>query len=341
MNLKEILFSLADTDGVSGDEKNACEIALGYLKKYTDNAYIRNNCVIGHIGERSENKPHVLIDAHIDQIGMICSYITDDGFIKVGNLGGLDRRILAAQQVIIHGKQDIKGVISSVPPHLSDGGKEVPKMSDIMIDTGFSSREELEKIVSLGDTISFDTKCRELLNGRISGHSLDDRCGVASILRMLDMLKDEFDSLGCSLTILFSSQEELGERGAATAVYEINPDIAIAVDVSFAVTADESAEKCGEMGGGCMIGIAPVLDRQLSDTFIDIAKEKNIPYQIEVMNGETGTNADRFSISRCGVKAVTCSIPLKYMHTPAEEIDIEDVENTALLMAEYIRRCGK
>ncbi|MGN0607468.1 MAG: M42 family metallopeptidase [Oscillospiraceae bacterium] len=340
MKLKDILISLADVRGVSGDEHNACELALGYLKEFTDNAYIKNNCVIGHIGERSENKPHVLIDAHIDQIGMICSYITDDGFIKVGNLGGLDRRILAAQQVVIHGRKDIKGIISSVPPHLSDDEKKVPEMSDIIIDTGYS-KKQLEEIVSQGDTISFDTKCRELLNNRISGHSLDDRCGVASILYMLELLKDEFDKLGCSMTILFSSQEELGERGAATAVYEINPDIAIAVDVSFAVTADESEEKCGFMGKGCMIGIAPVLDRQLSDTFINIAKEKNIPYQIEIMNGETGTNADRFSISRCGVRAVTCSIPLKYMHTPAEEIEISDVENTALLMAEYIRRCGK
>lgn len=340
MDLKKVLFSLANTDGVSGNEKNAAETALEFLKNYTDNAYIKNGSVIGHIGERSENKPHILIDAHIDQIGMVCSYITNDGFIKVGNLGGLDRRILAAQQVIIHGKKDIDGIICSTPPHLSDGDKKVPKMTDFSVDTGYS-KKQLEEIVSLGDTISFSPQCRELLNNRISGKSLDDRCGVASILYMLELLKDDNDKLPCSITVLFSSQEELGERGAKTVAYEVNPDIAIAVDVSFALTADESEEKCGTMGKGCMIGIAPVLDRKISDELISIAKEKNIPYQIEIMNGSTGTNADQFSVTRCGVKSVTCSIPLKYMHTPAEEIEMTDIENTALLLAEYIRRADK
>lgn len=340
MNLKKLVFSLADADGVSGSEKNAAETALGFIKQYSDDACIKNNSVICNIGKRSENKPHVLIDAHIDQIGMVCSYITDDGFIKVGNLGGLDRRILAAQQVTIHGKKDICGIICSVPPHLSDGEKKVPAMSDIIIDTGFS-KNQLEETVSLGDAISFSPKCRNLLNSRISGKSLDDRCGVAAVIRMLDILKDDFDKLPCSLTVLFSSQEELGERGAAVAVYEINPDIAVAVDVSFALTADDSREKCGIMGKGCMIGFAPVLDRQLSESLVKIAEDMKIPYQTEVMNGSTGTNADRFSVSRCGVRTATCSIPLKYMHTPAEETDIDDIENTALLLAEFIRRCGK
>ncbi len=340
MNLKKVLFSLADADGVSGNEENAVSVAVGFLKEYTGDISVKNNCVVGNIGKRCENKPHVLIDAHIDQIGMVCSCITDDGFIKVSNLGGLDRRILSAQQVVIHGKKDIKGIVSSIPPHLSDGGKKVPEMSDIIIDTGYS-KEKLQEIVSLGDAVSFDTKCRELVNGRVSGHSLDDRSGIVSILYMLDMLKDEFDNLPCSLTVLFSSQEELGERGAKISVYDINPDIAIAVDVSFAKTADESAEKCGIMGKGCMIGIAPVLDRNIFDTLIKIAEENNIPYQTEVMNGTTGTNADRFSVSKCGIRTAVCSIPLKYMHTPAEEIQISDIENTALLMAEYLRRCIK
>ncbi len=337
MDLKNIIFTLANADGVSGNERNVCDKAVEMLKNYTDDCYIKNNCVIANIGERCENKPHILIDAHIDQIGMICSYITDDGFIKVSNLGGLDRRILQAQQVLIHGKETVKGIICSTPPHLSDGDEKVPEMTDISIDTGFS-KAELEKIVSLGDTISFSPQCRELLNGRISGKSLDDRVGVASIIYMLELLKDELKNLNCSFTVLFSSQEELGERGAMTACYEINPDYAIAVDVSFALTADDSEEKCGKMGKGCMIGIAPTLDKEFSDTLINIAKEKEIPYQIEVMNGQTGTNADRFSVSRAGVKTVTCSIPLKYMHTPVEEIQLSDVENTAELLAEYLRR---
>lgn len=336
MDLKKIIFSLVSADGVSGNEKNAAETALELLKKYTDNAFIKNGNVIGHIGERSEGKPHILVDAHIDQIGMICSYISDDGFIKAGNIGGLDRRILAAQQVTVHGRENIAGIICSVPPHLSDGESKVPSMGEFSIDTGYS-KEELEKIVSVGDTISFASGFRELVNNRICGHSLDDRCGVAAILYMLELLKNE--NPPCSLTILFSSQEEVGERGAVIAVNEINPDIAIAVDVSFALSAGESEEKCGKTGGGCMIGIAPVLDRKISSELIAIAEDKEIPYQIEVMGGTTGTNADRFSIAGNGVRTVTCSIPLRYMHTPAEVIEISDVENTAVLLAEYIRRC--
>ena len=149
------------------------------------------------------------------------------------------------------------------------------------------------------------------------------------------MLKGE--ELNCSYTIMFSSQEEVGERGAKIGVYDIDPDIAIAVDVSFALTADDSEIKCGKLGKGAMIGFAPTLDRELSNSIKDIAEKNEIPYQLEIMNGETGTNADRFSVNAGGVRAVTLSIPLKYMHTPVEVISVSDVQNTALLIAEYLR----
>ncbi|MEG0614583.1 MAG: M20/M25/M40 family metallo-hydrolase [Oscillospiraceae bacterium] len=339
MDVENIIKCLADEVGVSGEEKNAAELALEYLSKYTTDAYIKNGSVVGNFGERSSSKPHILLDAHIDQIGFIVSYITEDGFVKVGNCGGIDRRLLLAQQVVISGKSDIFGIITSTPPHLADGKeKKVIEISDIFIDTGMP-KKDLEKIVNLGDKITFSTKCEHLLNNKITGKALDDRCGVAAILYAIDLLQKE--PLNCTFSALFSTQEEVGERGARIAAYEIEPDFAIAVDVSFALTADDEEFKCGKLAKGGMIGIAPSLDRDFSDKMIACAKSQNIPYQIEVMNGQTGTNADVFSVTKCGVKAVTLSIPLKYMHTPVEVIDINDVKNVGEIIAACLKSFGE
>lgn len=335
MKLESILKTLSQETGVSGEEEKVQEIALSYLKKYTDDAYIHQGGVIGNIGKRESGKPHILIDAHIDQVGLIVTDFTDDGFIKVANCGGIDRRLVCAQQVTVHGKKDIPGVITSIPPHLSDKEATVPEISDVFIDTGYK-KENLEEIVSRGDKVTFKSDFEPLLNGKYAGTAFDDRCAITAILYALD--KIDIDELKCSVSILFSTQEELGERGAKIAAYEINPDIAIAVDVSFGYTSDEDIEKCGKLGEGCMIGIAPSLDKTLSKEFIEIAKTSKILYQTEVMSGSTGTNADQFSVTKCGVKTITLSIPLRYMHTPVEVIDIQDVKNTGKLIAEYLRR---
>ncbi|MBQ6180952.1 MAG: M20/M25/M40 family metallo-hydrolase [Ruminococcus sp.] len=334
MDLKETIKVLAETAGPSGNEDAAAELALGMLKEYCPEAEIKNGNVIGRFGQFSDEKPSLVLDAHIDQIGMIVTYITDEGFIRMGNLGGIDRRLLPAQPVVIHGSRDIKGVICSVPPHLNKGDSEVLSFDNAAVDTGMS-KVELEKIVSAGDSITFDVKCRDLMGSRITGGALDDRCGVAAILRTLDMLKGQETAF--NVTVIFSTQEELGERGAKIGAFEIDPDIAIAVDVSFAYANGENAENCGYLGKGPMIGISPSLSREISDSLISAAKSSDIPYQIEVMSGMTSTNADRYSVNRCGAKTCTVSIPLRNMHTPVEVIDTADVELTAQLIAEYIK----
>jgi tetrahedral aminopeptidase len=190
MDLKELLFGLTDTDGVSGAEENAGEFALARLRSYTDDAYIDSfGSVVGRIGKHSPDKPTLLLDAHIDEIGMIVTFIDEKGFVKVGNCGGLDRRLLLAQQVLIHGRQPVPGVICSKPPHLltDEEKKKAPEVTDIAIDTGFS-KAQLEERISLGDRITFHAVNRELLNGRVSGKSFDDRSGVAAILMALDLL---------------------------------------------------------------------------------------------------------------------------------------------------------
>ena len=333
--LAELIIRIADSEGVSGNETETALLCKSELLRYTNKAEIKNGNVIAHFGERSEKKPHVLLDAHLDRVGMIVTSITEEGFVKADCIGGLDRRIFPAQRVMIHGKENIEGVICTLPPHLKKDSSVMEK-DQIYIDP-ISDREIVSEKISLGDPISFDSPCTELLNGRICGAGLDDRCGIAAILKAVDSLNGEYDSLPYTFTVMFSAQEELGERGACIGAFDIDPDISIAVDVSFALCGGEDPKKCGEFAKGCMIGIAPSLDRGLSKWFINHAKANESPYQLEVMNGTTGTNADRFSVNKRGSKAVTLSIPLRYMHTPAEVIDIADCENTAELIAAFLK----
>lgn len=338
MDIKNTLFSLSDSFGVSGEEFNAGNKAMGFLKEICPEAVAEIDdfgSVVAFIGERDENKETILLDAHIDQIGLIVTYIDDKGFIKVANCGGVDRRLLLAQTVTVWGKTPIKGVVSTLPPHVQVGEKSSPKIEDIVIDTGFT-KEKLEEIVSLGDKITLDSEKAQLLNDRVTAKAIDDRSGIVAILRAIELLLNKGTKY--NIAVCFSSQEELGERGAKIAAYNINPDLAIAVDVSFATTPDSQKHKCGEMGKGVMIGISPTLNKKMSMDMISLAKKNNIPCQLEVMEGETGTNADRIGETRKGVRAVTLSIPIRYMHTPVETIEISDIENTAQLIAAYIRK---
>ena len=334
LELKNVIFDLSSADGVSGEESCAAQYALKYLKNYTDDCFIKNGNVIGNFGNRKNGTPHILIDSHIDQVGLIVTNIYESGFIGFSNVGGIDRRLLPAQQVCIHGKKKLAGVVCSTPPHLSGSDNKINKIEDFYIDTGMSF-EAVSNIVEPGDRITFASMPKELLNDRITGPALDDRSGVASILYALELLRNQ--KYECSFSVTFSAQEELGERGAKIAAFDIDPDIALAVDVSFAYCLGDREYECGKMGQGPMIGISPSLSREISDKLIEISKNENIPYQLEVMNGLTSTNADQFSVNRTGCKACKVSIPLNYMHTPSEIIQIDDVENTGRLIAAYIR----
>lgn len=335
MDIKEILSDLSQANGVSGSEGNAVEVALNILRNYTENCYIdKSGNVIGEFGERRTDRPYLMIDSHIDQVGLVVTSITKSGFIRFSNVGGIDRRLLPAQSVIIHGRKKLKGTVCSVPPHLSGADKnKVLKIEDMAIDVGLDY-EETKSLISPGDVISFDTCFRELLNNEVTGCALDDRCGAAAVLYALELLKDNETP---SFTVVFSVQEELGERGAKTAAFNIDPDIALAVDVSFAYTQGDCEYKCGKLGMGPMIGISPSLSRALSEKLISVCRDQEIPYQTEIMNNLTSTNADQFSVNKSGCIAGTVSIPLKYMHTPSEIIKIDDLEYTGRLLAEFIK----
>ena len=339
MEVKKVLFDLASQIGVAGDEFAASQCACDYLRVYASDAKVdKFGNVIAKIGN-DESKPTVLLDAHIDQIGLIVTYIDDNGFLKVGNVGGVDRRLLLAQEVTVHSKTPLYGVICSKPPHLEkpEESKKAPEIDAIAIDVGLS-KDDASEIICLGDRVTLNSKPTELLNNRVSSSALDDRSGVTSILYALELMKGNYP---CNIVVQFTAQEELGGRGAKIASYHSTCDYALAVDVSFALTPDAQAHKCGKMGDGVMIGASPSLDKALTKTLIDIAKAKGIPYQVEVMPGLTSTNADDIAQSGAGTRAGTLSIPLRYMHTPIEVLQISDIEATSRLIAEFINHVGQ
>lgn len=332
MDLKETLKQLCLPAGVAGRESAASEAARGLLMKYMPNAQTDNfGNVIGSV-VTDESLPLLLLDAHIDEIGMVVNYIDENGFLKVGGAGGIDRRCLPAQAVTVWGKRPVKGIICSLPPHVQKDEGKVLKEDEIAIDCGFS-KTEAEGLISLGDVITIDADFTELQNNKITARALDDRAGAAAILYALDLMRGK--KLRYNLAVCFSSQEELGCRGAGIAAYNINPDLALCVDVSYGNYPSSSENETWKLGKGVMIGSSPVLDLEIFNELKNIAKSKNILYQIEAMGGKTGTNADVISITRCGVRCGLLSIPLRNMHTPAEALQLCDVEAVGRLIAEF------
>lgn len=328
-----VLEKLTSVNAVSGDESKMLDTVQELLKDlgefYTDS--------LGNIFCTFGEGHHIALEAHTDQIGFIVKSVSDDGFIKVDKCGGIDRRMLLASEVIVHGKEDLRGVISTLPPHLQKQGdeKSVPEISDISIDIGMS-KEQADKYVSPGDKVSFYATFTKLLGSRVCSGSLDNRSGAAAVILAAQYIK-EMNLKGIKVTVMLSSQEELGTRGAKSGLYGKNICQTIAVDVSFGYSPLCKKEDCGELGKGPMIGYSPVLDKKISLSLADTADKLSIPYQREVMGAHTGTDADVISLTQSGIATGLVSIPLKYMHSPCEIIDTEDVINTAKLLAGYVK----
>ncbi|MCH5316378.1 MAG: M42 family peptidase [Eubacterium sp.] len=329
METVKLIEKLVSVPCVGGNEEKLVETLKDILAPYGEVRVDAMNNVLCTFGEGY----HILLDAHIDEIGFVVTSITDDGFLKISPCGGVDRRMLLGAEVTVWGKEEVFGVISTLPPHLQKDGDEekVPEISELSVDVGMGKEESL---IPLGSKVTFKRHFTPLIGNQLSSNCLDDRAGVASIILALDELK----KLPVKITALFSTQEELGTRGAKIGPYGLDVDEAIAVDVSFGYTPGCEKEHCGEMGKGAMIGISPTLDKSISNGLIAAAKENGIEHQLEVMSGRTGTNADVITISESGIKCGLLSIPLKYMHTPVEVIDTKDVESVAALITAYAKR---
>lgn len=332
MEIKDLLFTLSDLDAV-GCVTDASDKAYEILSKYAKTERMSNLTVIGFLEGKADYT--IMLDAHIDQIAFIVTDIDDNGFLTVSNSGGIDIRMLPSREVTVHGKEKIPAVFCSTPPHLSSGEVEYSDISNIKLDSLLGSKAK--DIVSIGDYVTFSATPFEMGN-LLCGRSFDDRAAVACILEVAKRLSGK--ELPCNVAFVLSDGEELGLRGIRTASFKVNPSEAIAVDVSFGDGPDISAEDCGKLGHGGMIGISPSLDKRVSQKLIDIAKENDIPYQLEVMGSSTGTNADMISVTREGVKTATLSIPLRNMHTEVETLDIKDLYSVCDLLERYILSGG-
>jgi len=334
--LKELIKTLSNMRGISGYEYRINENIKNMLKEFCDDVTIDNlgNVIaVKRCGKNNAKK--VLIEAHIDEIGLMVSDIDENGFISIVNVGGIDQRILPSAEVIIHGKRDIKGVIGAKPPHLLADGEadKSSKMKDMAIDTGLSA-DEVKSLVSIGDSITMAVECCELLGDQMSGKSLDDRACTAAVITVLKNLQKV--KMDVDVYVVLAAKEEVGGFGAMTATYDINPDIAIAIDVCHGITPDNSKDAY-EVGDGCVITIGPNIHPKISDRLINTAKEYNIKHQLEVEGGNTGTDAWVMQVVGSGIPTGLLSVPLKYMHTTVETISISDCKAVSDLLTFFLQ----
>ncbi len=332
MELKTVLRDLCTANGVNGC-KEAADLARNFLSTYTRDIHSdAMGNVLGIIPCGDPTAPTILLEAHVDEIGFVVTQVDERGFLRVSECGGIDNRALSAAPVTVLCNPPVNGVFAMVPSHLAKEDTPLPQVTERVIDIG----AENAKHVTVGTRVAFRSHFEELCNERVCDKALDNRAGVAAVLRTLDLLKDE--TLPFNIAVSFCTQEELGLRGAKTAAYSVRPDAAIVVDVSFAYTPDADKTQCGVLGNGTMIGMSPVLNRHMTDTLHALAEKQNIAYQWEVTGGMTGTDADVTSVTAEGIPTALLSVPLRYMHTPVEVVSVADIEATAQLMAAYIRK---
>ena len=333
MEIKELLFTLSDLDSI-GSITEASDKVYEILSRYTETKKTDTSNIIGFLKGKSDYT--IMLDAHIDQVGFVVTNIDDNGFLTVANAGGIDLRSLPSRAVTVHGKKKITAVFCATPPHLAKGETEYSDISKIKLDTALG--EKAKEIVSVGDFVTFKGESFELLNNLVCARSLDDRAGVTCLLEVARRLSQK--DLPVNVAFAITTGEEFGLRGTRTAAFKINPQEAIAVDVTFGDGLGISEEEASTLGGGGMVGISPVLDKSISEKLITTAKENDIPYGIEVMGDKTGTNADMISVSREGVKTSTLSIPLRNMHTEVEILNLCDLSAVCDLLENYILSGG-
>lgn len=333
MIMKELIKNLSDMRGVSGFEYRITDKIADLLRPYCDE--VRIDALGSVIGVRrcgKENAPRIMIEAHCDEIGLIITSITDEGYLTFASVGGVDERTLPSTEVTVHGREDLWGVIGIQPDYLLEKGKTV-KIKNMAVDTGLSAKK-VREVVSVGDSISLAQSVGELGSEQFSGKSLDDRASVAAIVSVMEALKKE--DLNVDVYAVAAVQEEVGCRGGKTTAYGINSDMAIAIDVTHGVTPDNS-DNAFEVGTGISISIGPNLHPILTDALFDTAKRHGIKTNKEVDGGETGTDAWEIQVACDGIPTALLSIPLKYMHTSVETLDLSDVQGMVQLLAEFVK----
>ncbi|NPV68173.1 MAG: M42 family metallopeptidase [Anaerolineae bacterium] len=338
MDLKQHLTRLCQAHGPSGYEGPVREIVRSEWAGLVDDLTIDAlGNLIGAKWGRSHMEPRrkIMLAAHMDEIGMLVRQI-DGPFVRVHDVGGMDSRVMLAQPVLVHGKEPLPGVVAAAPPHMLPPNKrsQYPAMDELIIDLGLSA-EEVAALVRVGDPVTLDVPVVELMSERLAGKAMDDRACVAALTVCLDELRQRTHSW--DVYAVATVQEEVGLRGARVAAHHLNPDVAIALDVTFAqqhgVSENDGPYK---LGGGPVLSVGPNFHPKLYDRLQEAAKRLEMTVNVDAIPGRSGTDAWAIQVARSGVPTALISVPLRNMHSPVEMVDLNDIRRAGRLLAEFI-----
>jgi endoglucanase len=335
----QFLRQLLGTPAPSSEETAAARVWRAEARSFADEVYadVRGNSYAVLKG----SGPRVLLAGHIDEIGLMISYIDDDGFLYFDTIGGWDAQVLVGQRVRLLGQQgEVVGAIGSTPIHLKSGDERstASKVENLWIDIGATSREQVRERVRVGTVGVVDAPVYEMLNGRIISRSLDDRVGAFIVLEALRRLSQ--DRPAAHIAAVATAQEETGSPGAAAAAFSFEPHVALVVDVTWSTDAPNSNKRRDgdvKLGGGPALSRGGANSPLVYDRLIDIAERDGIPYTLQITPGRAGTDADQIYMTRAGVATALINVPNRYMHTPNEMVDRADIEHCITLIAAFVR----
>ncbi len=336
----EFLKKLLSTPGPSGNEEAAASVWRTEAEKFAE---VRGDRMGNSFATlNGGGTPKVMLSGHIDEIGLMITHIDDEGLLRFQGVGGWDPQVLVGQRVLIQTRNgEVPGVIGKKAIHLmeSEERKKVSEIKKLWIDIGAKDGGEAKEKVRVGDVGVIDQELLELPNGRIASRSLDNRMGAFVVLEALRLLSEE-DGLDAEVVAVASVQEEIGLYGARGAAFGLDPDAAIAVDVTHATdTPGVSKNEHGDhaLGSGPVITRATNLSPIVTDGLVAAAEEEGIAYTLEADSRFTSTDADAIQFTRAGIATGLVSIPNRYMHSPNEIVALEDLENCARLIAAYVK----
>ncbi len=333
-----VLKQLSEAIGVSGDEGAVRAIVLDAIREHVDEINIDTlGNVLALKKGTGQRRMRVMLDAHMDEIGLMVVDHDGDGFLRVRAVGGIDSRLLPSTRLVV-GPDRVPGVIGVKPIHLLQAGEgsKVPSIEDLVVDIGASSKDEAKKLAPLGSYAAFATPFREL-GPTVTGKAFDDRAGCAVLVELLRGDRFRFD-----LHAAFTVQEEVGLRGAQVAAYTIQPDCAFALEGTIAddIPKEKESSPTTALGQGPAITVMDrtfVANRQLVHLLTSTAEELDIPYQFK-QPGVGGTDAGAIHVAREGVPSATVSVPCRYIHSPVALLNLTDFDHTVALMREALSR---
>ncbi|MCC6148253.1 MAG: M20/M25/M40 family metallo-hydrolase [Anaerolineaceae bacterium] len=338
MEISQFLIKMLSLPGLSGYEAPIRDLLMETWRPLTDDLNISRLGSLHalHRGAGLDSRPCLLISAHMDAIGLMVTGIVNE-FLRITEIGGVDDRILPGQRVVVHGRRDLPGVVVKPPDFLLPPGKggQTVAREYLLVDVGLLPAE-VNQVVRLGDLVSFGQEPFELSGEALAGHSLDNRASVAALtvcLQELQHLKHQWD-----VWLVATTQEEETLGGAFTSPFEIQPDIVIAVDVTFAKGPGVNEHTAYPLGKGNTLGWGPNIHPALFHTFKDLAERLEIPYSMEAMPRHSGTDAYAMQVVAGGAPSMVVGIPLRYMHTPVEMVSLKDIQRAGRILAEFIAR---